>query len=99
MVVGMREYISDKNQYQTEHSRGEITINKNTVPFETRSPFVTSGIRLGTSAITTRGLKESDMETLANWIDKALTNHENEEMLNEIKGEVKVFMKDYPLYA
>ena len=77
----------------------EITINKNTVPFETRSPFVTSGIRLGTSAITTRGLKESDMETLANWIDKALTNHENEEMLNEIKGEVKAFMKDYPLYA
>ena len=77
----------------------EITINKNTVPFETRSPLVTSGIRLGTSAITTRGLKESDMETLANWIDKALTNHENEEMLNEIKGEVKAFMKDYPLYA
>lgn len=77
----------------------EITINKNTVPFETRSPFVTSGIRLGTSAVTTRGLKESDMETLANWIDKALTNHENEEMLNEIKGEVKAFMKDYPLYA
>lgn len=77
----------------------EITINKNTVPFETRSPFVTSGIRLGTSAITTRGLKESDMETLANWIDKALTNHENEEMLHQIKGEVKAFMKDYPLYA
>jgi glycine hydroxymethyltransferase len=54
---------------------------------------------LGTLAITTRGLKESDMKTLANWIDKALTNHENEEMLNEIKGEVKAFMKDYPLYA
>ena len=77
----------------------EITINKNTVPFETRSPFVTSGIRLGTSAITTRGLKETDMETLANWIDKALTNHENDEMLHQIKGEVKAFMKDFPLYA
>ncbi|MDA0784040.1 MAG: serine hydroxymethyltransferase [Bacteroidetes bacterium] len=77
----------------------EITINKNTVPFETRSPFVTSGIRLGTSAITTRGLKESDMETLANWIDKALANHQNEDILAEIKGEVKAFMKDYPLYA
>ena len=77
----------------------EITINKNTVPFETRSPFVTSGIRLGTSAITSRGLKESDMETLANWIDKALTNHGNEELLQEIKGEVKDFMKDFPLYA
>ena len=77
----------------------KITINKNTVPFETRSPFVTSGIRLGTSAITTRGLKETDMDTLANWIDQALTHHENEEILKEIKGQVKAFMKDFPLYA
>jgi glycine hydroxymethyltransferase len=77
----------------------EITINKNTVPFETRSPFVTSGIRLGTSAITTRGLKESHMETLANWIDKALTNHQNDDVLLEIKGQVKDFMKDFPLYG
>ncbi|GDX50380.1 serine hydroxymethyltransferase [Bacteroidota bacterium] len=77
----------------------EITINKNTVPFETRSPFITSGIRLGTSAVTTRGLKESDMETLAIWIDKALSNHQNEDIIAQIKGEVKAFMKDYPLYA
>jgi glycine hydroxymethyltransferase len=101
MLIDLRSKSDDLTGKLAEKTleKCEITINKNTVPFETRSPFVTSGIRLGTSAITTRGLKESDMETLANWIDKALTNHENEEMLNEIKGEVKVFMKDYPLYA
>jgi glycine hydroxymethyltransferase len=101
MLIDLRSKSDDLTGKLAEKTleKCEITINKNTVPFETRSPFVTSGIRLGTSAITTRGLKESDMETLANWIDKALTNHENEEVLNEIKGEVKAFMKDYPLYA
>jgi len=101
MLIDLRSKSDDLTGKLAEKTleKCEITINKNTVPFETRSPFVTSGIRLGTSAITTRGLKELDMETLANWIDKALTNHENEEMLNQIKGEVKAFMKDYPLYA
>ena len=76
----------------------DITINKNTVPFETRSPFVTSGFRLGTSAITTRGLKEEQMETIAYLIDKALMNHENESVLNEVKSEVHVLMSRFPLY-
>ena len=101
MLIDLRSKSDDLTGKLAEKTleKCEITINKNTVPFETRSPFVTSGIRLGTSAITTRGLKETDMEALANWIDKALTNHENEEVLNDIKGEVKIFMKDYPLYA
>jgi glycine hydroxymethyltransferase len=77
----------------------DITINKNTVPFETRSPFVTSGIRLGTPAITTRGLKESEMPIIANLIDRALMNHDNEQALNDIKNEVNDLMKKYPLYA
>ncbi len=76
----------------------DITINKNTVPFETRSPFVTSGIRLGTSAITTRGLKEEHMETIAQLIDKALINHENNEILAEVKLEVHELMRAFPLY-
>jgi glycine hydroxymethyltransferase len=76
----------------------DITINKNTVPFETRSPFVTSGFRLGTSAITTRGLKEEQMETIAYLIDKALMNHENESVLNEVKSEVHTLMSRFPLY-
>jgi glycine hydroxymethyltransferase len=76
----------------------DITINKNTVPFETRSPFVTSGFRLGTSAITTRGLKEEQMATIAYLIDKALMNHENEVVLNEVKSEVHTLMSRFPLY-
>ncbi len=76
----------------------DITINKNTVPFETRSPFVTSGFRLGTSAITSRGLKEEQMEMIALFIDKALMNHENESVLNEVKTEVHALMSRFPLY-
>ena len=101
MLIDLRSKSDDMTGKLAEKTleKCEITINKNTVPFETRSPFVTSGIRLGTSAITTRGLKETDMDTLANWIDQALTHHENEEILKEIKGQVKAFMKDFPLYA
>jgi len=71
----------------------DITINKNTVPFETRSPFVTSGIRLGTPAITSRGMKEEHMPKIAQLIDKALMNHNNEVVLTEIRNEVNAWMK------
>ena len=77
----------------------DITINKNTVPFETRSPFVTSGIRLGTPAITSRGMKAEDMPRIAGLIDKALMNHDNESLLMEIKAEVNTWMKQFPLYS
>jgi glycine hydroxymethyltransferase len=77
----------------------DITVNKNTVPFETRSPFVTSGIRLGTSAVTTRGLKEADMEAIAALIDEALMNPENTDVLNSVKTRVHALMAEYPLYA
>jgi glycine hydroxymethyltransferase len=76
----------------------DITINKNTVPFETRSPFVTSGIRLGTPAITTRGMKENDMVKIAELIDRALMNHDQESVINDIKQEVNTWMKQFPLY-
>jgi glycine hydroxymethyltransferase len=76
----------------------DITINKNTVPFETRSPFVTSGIRLGTPAITTRGMKETDMVKIAELIDRALMNHDQENVINDIKQEVNTWMKQFPLY-
>lgn len=77
----------------------DITINKNTVPFETRSPFVTSGIRLGTPAITSRGMKEEDMSKIASLIDKALMNHDNPDVLMDIKLEVNNWMKQFPLYS
>jgi glycine hydroxymethyltransferase len=75
------------------------TANKNMVPFDDRSPFVTSGIRLGTPAVTTRGLKEKDMVQIAEWIDYIITNPENEAAATKVKGEVNEFMKAYPLYA
>ena len=75
-----------------------ITCNKNTIPNETESPFKTSGIRLGTPAMTTRGFKEQEFETVGHLIAKTLKNFENEEELEHIKEEVKVLTKRYPLY-
>lgn len=77
----------------------DITANKNTVPFETRSPFVTSGIRLGTAAVTSRGLKEAEMELIAGLIDKALMNHDNAAVIAEVKTAVHKLMGGFPLYA
>ncbi len=76
----------------------DITINKNMVPFDTKSPFVTSGMRIGTAAITTRGLKENDMVKIVNLIDRALLNHENEDELANIRSEVNAWMNEFPLY-
>ncbi len=75
-----------------------ITVNKNTVPFETRSPFVTSGIRLGTAALTTRGMNCADMEKVAEFIITSLNNTSNETKLAEIRKEVTKFALTFPLY-
>jgi glycine hydroxymethyltransferase len=79
--------------------RAGITVNKNTIPNETRSPFVTSGIRIGTPAATTHGLKEPEMIRVAAFIADALKNSENPEQLVRIQGEVNSLMKKFPLYA
>jgi len=76
-----------------------ITSNKNTVPFETRSPFVTSGVRLGTAALTTRGLVEADMAKIVSWIDAAIKSVGNETKLEEIRKEVQPYAKSFPLFA
>ena len=76
-----------------------ITANKNTVPFETRSPFVTSGVRLGTPALTTRGMKEAEMKKVVGWIDAAIKAKDNESALAAIKAEVKTFARQFPLFA
>jgi len=76
-----------------------ITVNKNTIPFETRSPFVTSGVRLGTPAITTRGMNEADMLKIVAWIDDALKNISNETRLDEIRKDVEKFAREFPLFA
>lgn len=76
-----------------------ITVNKNMVPFDKRSPFVTSGIRVGTPALTTRGMKEKEMETIASIINKAIASFENEKVLADLQEEVKKFTKTFPLFA
>ena len=76
-----------------------ITVNKNTVPFETRSPFVTSGIRVGTPACTTHGLRETEMELVAGFIADAVAGIGDDQKLEAIKGQVNEMMKRFPLYA
>jgi glycine hydroxymethyltransferase len=73
----------------------DITVNKNMVPFDDKSPFITSGIRIGTPAITTRQMKEIDMEKIVEWIDAALINHDNEDTLAKIKLEVNNFSHQF----
>jgi glycine hydroxymethyltransferase len=75
-----------------------ITANKNTVPFDTRSPFVASGIRLGTPSVTTRGMKETEMKVIADFIRKVADNVKNEEILSGIKAEVRTLTSKFPLY-
>ncbi len=79
--------------------KADITANKNMVPFDDRSPFVTSGIRLGTPAVTSRGMKENDMEQIAVWIDKLVSDADNETLIQQVKGEVNEYMRQFPLYV
>ncbi len=75
-----------------------ITVNKNTVPNEKRSPFVTSGIRIGTPALTTRGMKETEMKKIAQWIATILKNHDNQDMKHQVKQQVKELCQSFPIY-
>lgn len=78
--------------------KADITVNKNMVPFDTRSPFITSGFRVGTAAVTTRGMKEAEMEKIVDLIDMVLMNHEDESKINAIKDEINSWMNEFPLY-
>ena len=79
--------------------KSNITTNKNMVPFDDKSPFITSGIRLGTAAVTTRGLREDDVRKIVNLIDSSLTNFSDDSKLNSIANEVHDFMNDRPLFT
>ncbi len=78
--------------------KADITINKNMVPFDTKSPFVTSGIRVGTAAITTRGFDEADCVKVVDWIDMVLSDAENEGLIADTKRQVNTFMQNFPMY-
>ena len=77
----------------------DITANKNMVPFDTKSPFVTSGIRFGTPAITTRGLKEDKMPEIVELIDEVITNHDNEKIISGVKEKVNKLMGNYKIFS
>ncbi len=89
----------DLNNKDVTGKEAQIALDADTVPFETRSPFVTSGIRLGTPALTTRGMKEAEMEKVVAWIDAAIKAKDNESDLAAIKNDVKVFARQYPLFG
>lgn len=99
MLIDLRnKNITGKDAEKTL-GKADITVNKNMVPFDDKSPFVTSGIRVGTAAITTRGLKENDMETIVDFIDRAIQNHDNDDALEQIAEEVTEMMSGKPLFV
>ncbi len=98
MLIDLRNKGISGKQAENALVKAEITCNKNMVPFDDKSPFITSGIRLGTAAITTRGLVETDMQVVADFIDDVLQNIDNDEKLEEIADEVNEFMNERPLF-
>jgi glycine hydroxymethyltransferase len=98
MLVDLTETgVTGRDAENALHAAG-ITVNKNMVPFDTRSPFVTSGIRLGSAALTTRGFKEDEMRRIAGMIDRVLKNIDNESLHKQIRNEVKEMCAAFPLY-
>ncbi len=99
MLIDLRNKGVTGKQAEEALGVAEITVNKNMVPFDDKSPFVTSGIRIGTAAITTRGLKEKDMAAIVELIDKVISNVDNEDALHGIADEVNAMMADKPLFV
>jgi len=101
MLIDLRTKVPNITGKQVENTlvKADITINKNMVPFDSRSPFQTSGIRVGTPALTTRGLKEQHIGLVVEMINDVITNIENETVINNVRTEVNKLMKNFPLFA
>ena len=99
MLIDLRNKNITGKDAEAVLGKAEITVNKNMVPFDDKSPFVTSGIRIGTAAVTTRGLKENDMIKIVDFIDKAINNNDDEQSLKQIAADVKDFMSHRPLFV
>ncbi len=99
MLIDLRNKSVSGKQAENALVKADITCNKNMVPFDDKSPFVTSGIRLGTPAATSRGMKENDMKQIAIWIERIVTDIENEAGILKVKAEVNEYMKQFPLYS
>lgn len=98
MLIDLRNKNLTGKKAQETLDKASITLNKNAVPFDDKSPFVTSGIRVGVPAITTRGMKENDMQTVVDFVDKVLMNINDENIIFSVQNEVKEFMKGFVLY-
>ncbi|HEY4063520.1 MAG TPA: serine hydroxymethyltransferase [Puia sp.] len=98
LLIDLRNKNISGKKAEIALGKAEITVNKNMVPFDDKSAFITSGIRVGVPAITSRGLKETHMATVVEMIDKALVNAEDEAVLASLRGDVNNFMKQFPLY-
>ena len=99
MLIDLRNKNITGKKAQETLDNAQITLNKNAVPFDDKSPFVTSGIRIGVPAITTRGMKEEHMQAVVDLIDKVLMNIDDENVIASVKEEVKEFMLQFPLYS
>jgi glycine hydroxymethyltransferase len=99
MLIDLRSKNITGKEAENALVKADITVNKNMVPFDDKSPFVTSGIRVGTPAITTRGLKERDIPKIVDLMDMVMMNHTNEKKLAAVKKEVNKMMKQYDLFA
>jgi glycine hydroxymethyltransferase len=98
MLIDLRSKNITGKQAENALVKADITVNKNMVPFDDKSPFVTSGMRVGTAAMTSRGMKEKDMSAIVDLIDRVVTNHENEAIIAETKRKVNKMMEKFPLY-
>jgi glycine hydroxymethyltransferase len=98
MLIDLRNKNITGKKAQETLDRAHITLNKNSVPFDDKSPFVTSGMRVGVPAVTTRGLKEAEMEIIAGLIDRVIMQPDNEQEILSVRGEVKALMHGFPLY-
>ena len=99
ILIDLRNKMITGKEAELALVKADITVNKNMVPFDDKSPFVTSGIRIGTAAITSRGLDENDMIKIVNMIDEVLMNHTNDEVILKIRNKVNSFMKNFLLYV
>jgi glycine hydroxymethyltransferase len=99
MLIDLRNKNLSGKDAENALVKADITVNKNMVPFDDKSPFVTSGIRLGVAAVTTRGLKEADMNAIVDLVDEVITNFEDEAVLANVKAKVNNMMKDLPLFV
>ncbi|RYY31209.1 MAG: serine hydroxymethyltransferase, partial [Sphingobacteriaceae bacterium] len=99
MLIDLRNKNLSGKEAENALVKAEITVNKNMVPFDDKSPFVTSGIRVGTAAITTRGLVEADMETIVELMDRVISDHTNEALLEEVADEVNEMMSERPIFV